>query len=430
MSPPVVRPGTAAPATPVSTPADLPPATLPALPDDHFTTTGYRAAFDGGPRGNVALVAGHEVTLSERGNGREPSFIAEAGKPLTVVVDPGMFDRAARVDVKIRFGDEVRSARLFDGEVDRRTGARVFSPGVIDVPDGAHGTARLTFEVTDQDGGVDTQWSGPHQDVVIAPQGGGQVTLGEDFSLGTAGEIRAGETLQVGADIDRLRALLGASVSSATLFVSINGDAPKAMPLAVDVDGDGAADGTMVANLPLPHDAQNVAMWVKVEGEGRTAWDSNYGNNFTFEVGLTRPDADPQWKRYLLSTPSFPGLNEDNFVAVGPFDGGYNCIAWSVGVRDEWVWPGERVPAFDALYQKNGYAPQDDLDTSPEPGVQKVALFGFPSGAVTHAAVQDDKGRWMSKLGTEPLIRHEDAKAVEGPSYGQLIKVYRRRLEA
>ena len=38
----------------------------------------------------------------------------------------------------------------------------------------------------------------------------------------------------------------------------------------------------------------------------------------------------------------FPHLGKD-FEVLGPATKQYNCIAWSIGVTDQWVWPGEKV---------------------------------------------------------------------------------------
>src|SRR5438270_5474904 len=43
---------------------------------------------------------------------------------------------------------------------------------------------------------------------------------------------------------------------------------------------------------------------------------------------------------------SFPHLGRD-YEVLGPATAKYNCIAWSIGVTNRWVWPGDRIEDFD-----------------------------------------------------------------------------------
>ena len=36
----------------------------------------------------------------------------------------------------------------------------------------------------------------------------------------------------------------------------------------------------------------------------------------------------------------FPNLDVDNAVVTGEVSTVYNCISWTVGVTDRWLWPG------------------------------------------------------------------------------------------
>jgi hypothetical protein len=106
----------------------------------------------------------------------------------------------------------------------------------------------------------------------------------------------------------------------------------------------------------------------------------------------------------------------------------YNCIAWSLGITDRWVWPGKTVREFDALYARYGYKRAETRNLKLEAGVAKVALYGKLTDAgelsATHAARQEADGTWTSKLGGEARIRHLTADAVAGPVYGDPIAVY------
>jgi hypothetical protein len=119
-----------------------------------------------------------------------------------------------------------------------------------------------------------------------------------------------------------------------------------------------------------------------------------------------------------------------NYEVLGPSSEKrtYNCVAWSLGITDRWVWPGDRVEDFDALFAKHGYRRVSGLDFRVKKGVTKIVLYGMPheDGTVkcTHAAKQDSNGTWTSKLGRLALIRHLRPDDVNGPSYGEPVAIY------
>lgn len=398
---------------------------------------GYTLRFDSeGCYETAELGGGRGVDISRETLGREPSFVVESGKPVTVVADGKVgrlleysYRQPETVELSYRLvgGGEAKTALIYAGEKDAE-GRPICLPAELDLPDDAIGKLRLGFNVTYADGTTSSDW-GPHFDALIAPEGGATIFFDEGWNESVAGAVRAGEKVQLAYDVDRLRGMVGGD-AQVTAFVSFDGKAPLELPLSLAPGPDG--ESTYMPAVRVPFDAREMSIWFRGSGAGGTEFDSDFGKNYRFEVGLARPDADPTWKRLVLRNAGFPNLTEDNFVGMGPTDGRYNCIAWSVGLRDEWLWPGEEVADFDALYSAHGYAPLDTLDLGHEPGVQKIALYGHKGGdgpvTVTHAAVTDSEGRYLSKLGTEPLIRHDDARSVEGPSYGEVVRVYARRI--
>ncbi len=65
------------------------------------------------------------------------------------------------------------------------------------------------------------------------------------------------------------------------------------------------------------------------------------------------------------------------------------------------------------------------MDTSPQPGYVKVALYG--SGFThTHAARQLPTGKWTSKLGKGEDIEHDTPGDVAGGVYGEVMEVMKR----
>lgn len=405
-------------------------------PEVH-SATGYEANFGTGVGGRTAkaFVEGQGQVALPTGNGRGPSFYAEAGKPLTVNLDPARVSSSAeKVELVWRVapgGTEV-AVPLTDGTRDPSTGKLSVRPGTIDVPEDASGVLRLSFRTTDAQGRVQNQWD-PSNDAAIAPRERATLVFSDDWKTQTEGTLRAGDGLQLAYDMDRLTSMFGGKVpSEAVACVSFNGEPPVEIPLTVQ-PGEGGRPGTMfMPTIRVPFEATEMSLWFKGKADGGTAWDSSFGQNFQFKVGTTRDDADPSWKAELLRGTSFPNLTADKFVGIGPSSQRYNCIAWTLGIRNEWVWPGTRIEDFDALYAKQGYQPLSTVDLSNDPSLEKVVIYGHPpkngKGAieVTHGAIMDEQGRFTSKIGTQPLIRHTSADDLTGPSYGEPVRVYVR----
>jgi hypothetical protein len=137
-------------------------------------------------------------------------------------------------------------------------------------------------------------------------------------------------------------------------------------------------------------------------------------------------------ERRHLETPTerraFPRLGDD-FEVLAPHTKVYNCIAWSIGFTDRWIWPKKPTLAgFDRLYEKYGYRRIPTLDFTLVPGMQKIVLYArrTKKGKLkyTHGARQGPDGTWTSKIGKLPRIRHLSPQAISGPSYGKPIAVY------
>lgn len=391
--------------------------------------TAYEARMQRGAFAGFAELDGHAVPISKSPDGRSASFVAEAGQPLRVVLDPEL---VAKTATKVELAWYLASAghttkqRITLSDRDMRTGALVIAPGTIQIPEDASGNLRLTIETTGADGRVSSNWS-PHYDAIVMPKSGATLVFDEDWSVTASSGVRAGEKLAVAYDADRLRTILGADIDSAVACVSFDGQPPLELPLTNNGQ-------MMLPSVQVPFDATRAVVWFRGTGGGKTEYDSALGANFTFDVALPKDDADASWKRMALTIKGLPALTEANFTGIGPSDAGYNCIAWSIGSRSEWVWPGTTTAAFDALYAQHGYAPLDRIDTAAlahDATLEKIVLFGHPANGTrpfeaTHAARMGEDGKWTSKLGTDPLIRHEDPRVVEGPSYGQIARVYVR----
>ena len=146
-----------------------------------------------------------------------------------------------------------------------------------------------------------------------------------------------------------------------------------------------------------------------------------------------------RFERLCLSTPfarrRVPALGGD-YQVFGRSTIRYNCISYSLGIRDRWISPVTgpgRLPFLwaDRVYGRLGYRRLPAADLRPSPGSEKVAVYAILGGdgrvaRLTHAAVQLPDGSWASKVGPFALIRHRTPAAMEGPSHGRVVAVYAR----
>jgi hypothetical protein len=50
----------------------------------------------------------------------------------------------------------------------------------------------------------------------------------------------------------------------------------------------------------------------------------------------------------------FPSLDVNRAVVTGETSSVYNCISWTVGVTNRWLWPGNTLAQFDTFYRGFG----------------------------------------------------------------------------
>jgi len=116
----------------------------------------------------------------------------------------------------------------------------------------------------------------------------------------------------------------------------------------------------------------------------------------------------------------FPNLNVDQAVVTGEASQVYNCIAWTVGVTDRWLWPGNSIGEFDAFYHGFGYGRSGD---------GPIATWGLSTSSMTHGCVSGPGHgpRWESKCGSDLRIGH-GLNELAGASYGRVVAFYRRNV--
>ena len=114
----------------------------------------------------------------------------------------------------------------------------------------------------------------------------------------------------------------------------------------------------------------------------------------------------------------FPNLNVQAARVTDNASSVYNCIAWSLGFTDRWLWPGSTISDFDALYRGFGFLRRSD---------GPIAVWGHSLSAMTHGSVSGPAHgpRWESKCGADLRIQHALPELVGG-LYGRVVAFYRR----
>ncbi|SDE51201.1 DUF7689 domain-containing protein [Riemerella columbipharyngis] len=113
----------------------------------------------------------------------------------------------------------------------------------------------------------------------------------------------------------------------------------------------------------------------------------------------------------------------------------YNCVSWTLGITNEWLWPdgGFLLPSekstkleyFDEFYKKLGYTKTTDIKDA------DVEAWGIDNGVdplyMTHASVRytPDRTVWESKLGALQRLTHK-ADDLESDTYGKVRAYYKK----
>jgi len=116
----------------------------------------------------------------------------------------------------------------------------------------------------------------------------------------------------------------------------------------------------------------------------------------------------------------FPNLSVDAAVVTGEAANIYNCISWTVGVTDRWLWPGPTIQQFDTFYRQFGCI---------RAGNGPIAVWGQSTSNMTHGSISGagHGPRWESQCGRDLRIQHGLAE-LEGSTYGRVLAFYARSL--
>jgi len=132
---------------------------------------------------------------------------------------------------------------------------------------------------------------------------------------------------------------------------------------------------------------------------------------------LPRPLTAPEKKQALVY---WPNMNVDNVLVTDEAKTVYNCLAWTLGITNAWVWPwGSREATKDELdefYAQHGFNPS----TSGE-----IAGLGPNPDKYGHVSISGDGHgpRWESKAGSWLRIQHGLGE-MEGGTYGDVHRFY------
>ena len=116
----------------------------------------------------------------------------------------------------------------------------------------------------------------------------------------------------------------------------------------------------------------------------------------------------------------FPSLDVDQAVVTDNASAAYNCISWTVGITNRWLWPGNSLASFDSFYRGFGFVRSND---------GTIAAWGLSSSNMTHGSVTGPGHgpRWESKCGSDLRIQHGLNELVSS-SYGRVVAFYRQSL--
>jgi hypothetical protein len=112
----------------------------------------------------------------------------------------------------------------------------------------------------------------------------------------------------------------------------------------------------------------------------------------------------------------FPNLNVSQAVVTDNASTAYNCIAWTLGITNRWIWPGSSLAQFDLFYRAYGLT---------RSGHGPIATWGHSTSSMTHGCISGPGHgpRWESKCGGDLRIQH-GLNELTGSLYGRVLAFY------
>jgi hypothetical protein len=114
----------------------------------------------------------------------------------------------------------------------------------------------------------------------------------------------------------------------------------------------------------------------------------------------------------------FPNLSVNAAIVTDNATTVYNCISWTLGITNRWLWPGSAITSFDTFYAGFGFVRSTN---------GSIAAWGHSTSNMTHGSVSGPGHgpRWESKCGSDLRIQH-GLNELAGSSYGRVLAFYRK----
>jgi hypothetical protein len=199
--------------------------------------------------------------------------------------------------------------------------------------------------------------------------------------------------------------------------------------------------GTGIVTRPGQQDQKCVnCKYMDIESGICSLWSEKKGDEVWVMPEWSCPDFVPRRRAWVFGGPhphrprlhktyrnKFPHLQ---YEVIDRFTRVYNCIAYSIGVTDRWVWDEVDMnedgtasfTEFASFYKKHGYEPT----TNEHEAI--IAVFGFNRLGgrieVKHAARKEDDW-WYSKMGSGSLLKHKEMDVFRESSYGEPLMMFK-----
>ena len=123
---------------------------------------------------------------------------------------------------------------------------------------------------------------------------------------------------------------------------------------------------------------------------------------------------------YMLLN-QFPKLHVDDIIP-NTFTNKYNCYAHALGRSDAKITRGR---AAKRTLRKLGFRRDEAMQPKNTFGVDRIAVYHYPTGQSSHMAKQLSNNQWESKMGDFSLVRH-NLEQLEGDVFGNATQTYSR----
>lgn len=149
----------------------------------------------------------------------------------------------------------------------------------------------------------------------------------------------------------------------------------------------------------------------------------SYAFRYIPPVHISVMDASYIWSNFQKFQHLSQKVLLENLEKIDDMSDGYNCHAWSVGLK-YYVQPsGKTEQDFDVFYSQYGFQRTENVDLA------DIAVYGNSLTELDHAAVRlmvYGRKMWTSKLGGGCILIHNQLSSLEGEgAYGKVLLYYK-----